>query len=133
MSEKTVNSVEIKVGKEGSLRGINRRTVIVVAIVACVLTGFVIATSVTTVSKLRITFANYSLGDLLVRVYVDDLGERTAVLEPNESVSFSWNLTGWLHKYDIFAHSPDMLVSWFHTWTYIIILPFSEKVITDER
>ena len=133
MSEKTVSSVETKVGKEGSLRGIDRRTVIVVAIVACVFTGFVIATSVTTVSKLRITFVNHSASDLLVRIYVDDLGEQADVLKPNESVSFSWNLTGWLHKYDIFAHPPDMLVSWFHTWTYIIILPFSEKVITNER
>ena len=105
----------------------------IVAIVACVLIGFVIATSVTTVSKLRITFVNYSPGDLLVRIYVDDFGERTAVLEPNESVSFSWNLTSWLHKYDIFAHSPDMLVSWFLTWKYIIILPFDEKVISNER
>jgi len=48
-------------------------------------------------------------------------------------VSFLWNLTGWLHRYDIFAHPTDMLVNWFHTWTYIIILPFSEKVMTNPR
>jgi len=133
MSEKTVDAVETKIVKQGLLRGKNRRTVVIVAIVACVLIGFFIATSVTTVSKLTITLVNYSDEDLLFRVYVDDFGERAVVLEPNESLTFSWNLTAWLHKFDIFAHPPGMLVSWFHTWTYIIVLPFSEKIISSER
>ena len=133
MSEKAVNPVETKTGKERSLGGTNRKAVIVVVIVVCILTGFVIATSVTTVSKLRITFVNYSSVEVIVRAYVDDLEVRTCILEPNQSLSFSWNLTGWLHKYDLFAHPTDKLVNWFHTWTYIIILPFTEKVINAER
>jgi hypothetical protein len=129
MSEKIVNAVKTKIGKLGSLRGKNRRTVIIVAIVACVLIGFFIATSVTTVSKLTITVVNYSDEDLLFRVYVDDFGERHDVLEPNESLTFLWNLTAWLHKYAIFAHPPGMLISWYPIWVHFIVLPFSEKEV----
>jgi len=133
VSEITVSTEKTKVGKEGSRSGMSRRKIFIVAMVASTLIGFVAATSLVPVSKLTTAMVNYSDQDLLFRVYVDDFGERAVVLEPNESLTFSWNLTGWLHKYDIFARSPNMLVSWYHTWTYIIILPFSEKVITNER
>jgi len=124
-SEKIVNAV-------GSLRGRNLRTVIILAIVACILIGFFVETSVTTVSKLRITFVNHSSDEVIVRVYVDDLGERVSILGPNESVSYLWNLTGWLHKYSIVAFPTDIWVEWYNIWTNIIILPFTERVIVSD-
>lgn len=103
---------------------------VLIAVIVWALT--VVTTSVIPVSKLSITCVNYSNHDLLVRVWVDDCQDRATVLEPLESVSFSWDLTAGLHKYDILAHSPDILVMYYQSWTYFIVLPFNEKVITNE-
>lgn len=131
MSENDENDGEIKVGEKGSLRRVNRRTITIIAIVVFVLAGFVVATSVMTVSKLRITLVNNSGDVLLFGVMIDEFNQgRSVTLGPLESVSFSWNITGWLHKYDIFAHDPNIIVTRAISWTYIIVLPFTEKVVT---
>jgi hypothetical protein len=128
---RVVNMAETWVGKEGQRRGKNRRTVLIVVVVASVVIGVVLAISLTPVSKLKITLVNLSNQELFVQVWVDNFGGRVTMLEPQESVLFSWDITGWpVHKYDIQAHDPDMLVSYFQLWTHIVVLPFTEKAIT---
>jgi hypothetical protein len=134
MSETPAGGEKTKNVKERSRNGMSRRKVLTVAIVALSMIGFVAATFIVPVSKLTITVVNYSGEDIQYRVYVDDFEDRAIVLEPTESLTFSWKITGWLHRYDIIAYPASIkLPYWVHSWTNIIVLPFSEKVITNER
>ncbi|MBU1913857.1 MAG: hypothetical protein KJ563_01500 [Candidatus Thermoplasmatota archaeon] len=129
MSEENVNVVETNVGKKGLRRVMSRRKILIVAIVASILIVFVLATCLIPVSKLTITFTNSRDYDLRVEVWIDGHLSRSDVLEPQETASFQWNVTGWLHKYFVIGFSAGMLVNYFVLWTYIIILPFTEKTI----
>jgi hypothetical protein len=131
MSKTVVNVAEVRVGNKGLRRVMSRRNVLIVAIVASVLIGVVVATSLAPVSKLKITLVNLSRQDLLVHVWVDKFEARHAILGPGEEVSFSWNTAGWpVHKYDILAYPPNMLVFAVEDWRDIVVLPFTEKAIT---
>jgi len=132
MSEKSVNQAETRAGTVGSHRRLNRRSVIIVVIVVCVLTASVIATSVTVIpTKLTISITNHTRQVLIYHVYVDDVHHSWHFfLEPGESASHSWSLTGWLHKYDIAGGFSGILINFMITWTHVIILPFTEKTIS---
>jgi len=129
MSEKAVDTAEAKVGREGSHRRLNRRTIVIIVIVVCTLIGFIAATSAMTVSKLRIMVVNNADRDMLIDVHVVGQPRQTTVLEPSESVSYSWNVTGWLHSIAIAAVPAGLLINYILTYETIIILPFDETTI----
>jgi hypothetical protein len=98
-------------------------------IVVCTLIGFIAATSAMTVSKLRIMVVNNADRDMLIDVHVVGQPRQTTVLEPSESVSYSWNVTGWLHSIAIAAVPAGLLINYILTYETIIILPFDETTI----
>ncbi len=102
-------------------------------IVVVMLIAPVLAISMSEVSKLTITLVNSSDQDLRVRVWVDKFRDCSTILEPQESISFDWNITGWpIHRYDILWHPTDILVSYYPSWTYILVVPFTERTIALE-
>lgn len=121
-------------GKRASHLRLGRRTfaalaITVVVIVAVLITSIVVV-STSAVSRLTITLFNNCCEDIVVRVWVDEFKGEGALLEPQESVSFHWDITGWpIHRYDILWHPPDMLVSHLQSWTYTLVVPFTERTI----
>ena len=109
---------------------LNRRLLIGAMVVVAILLAPVVVISTSKVSKLTIALSNHSDRDLTVRVWVDDFDDQCALLEPEETVTFEWRITGkTLHRFATLAHDSDALVSAFLAWIYIEVYPFTEKVL----
>jgi hypothetical protein len=127
MSEETSNLAETQIRRKGSHRCVYRRAIII-AIIACILTGSAVVVAFSPV-KVSFTIVNVSSDEITVSVFVDNHEHKFALLEPNESVSWTWDLMGVVHRYDIWIGSPLKEVFRMHSWTYVLVPPFCERVI----
>ena len=104
-----------------------------VLVVITIVTGSILATSVSKVSQLTIAVVNSSDQEVVVRIWVDDFDDRHTTLGPQEGILYCWDITGWpLHRYDILIHDADILVSYAVSWSYILVTPFTEKTMVFE-
>lgn len=104
---------------------------IFLAVVVAMLIVSMVALWISEVSKLIITVSNNSDEELVVRVWVDEFEGESALMEPQETITLEWDITGKIsHRYYVLHHEPGMLVSVYFGWIYINVYPFTSESLT---